>query len=100
MAGRPLLVSILAILCIAAGLVVMIYGAAERQWLAVAGCAATVVVGVGLWKQWRWTWWIGFALLSAALVWLYQHPELANRHLWFVTGGLWAYFVILFKEFN
>lgn len=101
MGGRPIFAAILSLLCGVAGTLGAAYFATYQENYPVAGaCAAAVVVGIGLWHQARWAWWLGFALLSAGLLWSWQNREMINEHIWFWNGLLWFYFVIVFKEYN
>lgn len=100
MGGRPFFGAVLAILCGLAGCVGMVYFVAEQQWEFAAVCAGAVLTSVGLWKQWRWSWWVGFALASGILVWNYEHRATITKDIWFAAGALWIYLVIIFREYN
>lgn len=100
MEGRPVIAAILAVLCGIAGLLGVAYFLSAQRWPFVAASAGGIAIAFGLWNQWRWAWWVGFALLSGLLVWNWQHPTLASNHLWFVSAALWVYFLVVFKDYN
>jgi hypothetical protein len=100
MGGRPLIASILAILCAVGGLLGVVYFLSVDKWVLLAVSAGGIAVGAGLWQQWRWSWWVGFGLLSYLLYHNYQHAAATSQHLWFASAVLWVYFLIVFREYN
>lgn len=100
MGGRPLFAAILAIICGVGGAVGAILSLMESQWVLMAACVGAIAICVGIWRLWRWAWWVGFAILCGVLIWNFQHREIINDHIWFVSVGLWIYFIVVFKEYN
>lgn len=100
--GRPpLLICILSILCVFGGMAATVYFTNyNHQPLAAVASAFQILVGVGLWNQWRWAWWVGMALCLHQLYWNYEHQGQVSEHLWFVSGAATVYFIYIFREYN
>lgn len=98
MADRPILVTALALLCMAGGLAGALYFWSDEQLVLMGGCLAGILVGVGLFRLWRVAWWIGFLVLSGLLIYNWQGG--ASVHRWFWSVALWVYFVFVFRDFQ
>jgi hypothetical protein len=100
MGGRPFFAAILSILCGIVGFVGAFYYGLEGNYPISGGCIGLVVVCMGLWKQWRWCWWLGFLLLSTILYWNWVNREIVNEHQWFASITLWVYFALVYRDYN
>jgi hypothetical protein len=101
MGDHPLIAGILAIACVMAGLAGIAYFTQfeENYPLAAVG-AGGILIGVGLWRHWRWSWWVGFALLTGLLVWNWMHRPEVTILQWYISALLWVYFAAVFREYN